>query len=355
MQRSPILLALLTVVALSVVLVVRSHTEPAPDRLPHLLEEEGAAPATAAAEGLAPDVASEPLTDAEERAFTQLGVACTISGAVRDTYGSKLHDHFVVFLRPGQRTPRGLVELASSLHAKTAGDGSFRLDLPSEGSWRPVVALGGAVLFDDGRHTLVTREGPSRMDVTVQAATRLTLTIEDLTLAANATALSIYRRATPLEVARREARLNQPAQFGAADDGEGPLEDLVIADERAPGAAVEVGPALRMRLARQKRWRTVAPDGWIPVRSTVVPASGIVEFERLAHGSELRVGLRRADEVLRVAPPLVLARGEAQRATITPPPPKAADADPLEDLRSAPVVVTSTPTANQLDAGASWN
>lgn len=291
------------------------------------------------------------------RTVVQVGAPCSVRGRVRDTRGRARASHLVVFLQPSQAVPPA-TDLLALPHATTDASGAFALDVPQGGAWRLAVVYGGAVLYEEARATQLGPDGPRQADVVVEAATRLVLSVEGEPLVGAVEALSLYRLGTPLELARREELRRRMEALAASGSPEPAPDDPEAAEElrraREGELAADSDPATRALRARQQHWLRVVPEGWVRVQSTVVPERRVLVLEGLPPDTELRVALRRGDEVFRVTPSLLLPPAADQAARLVPPAPVPAEEVPTDSFRAAELLLEAPSAAPALVPGVTW-
>lgn len=297
--------------------------------------------------------------------YVTLGAPVTVRGTLMNTRGERLRDHIVGFLRPGEDVPTRPAGFRAIAHGTTDASGVYSATLPETARWRPIVVFGGKVLLEGGFETIESDGLGRRCDIVVQANPRVVFRLdepEQYTPQGGIAALSVYRLSTPLELARdaelerrrEEIAARAEAEPDPLDDGS--AESQERSSEEAGATASGDDPELQERIARQAKWRRVVPEGWRRVASSVVPPSGRLVFDHLAHDVEYRVALRLDQEVFRVEPSVFLGLGEVVEAQLMPPMPRPEGTPLDEPLRTSPLSPRPIPVEGETPrAGVTWN
>lgn len=268
------------------------------------------------------------------KTYVVLGLPATVRGSVKNSRGEVMNAHMVAFLRSDEFPPATAGELRELVSGVTGISGRFEATLPETGFWRPVVVYGGKVVYEGSPEEILPDGLVRQCDIVVPARPRLILEFTGEGPHAPdgaAAAVSVYRRPTAEDLARdQQIEAARQAQIDAGPVQED-LDDPDRAGELAKAREAENDPARLEQLAKQAVWRTVVPEGYRNVASSVVPESGRVVFDHLVHDLEYRIALRRGDEVFSLADPIFLPFGGVVLLELSPPPlPPAGTAVPIQ-------------------------
>lgn len=291
----------------------------------------------------------------ENKTYVRLGAPVRVKGIVSNTRGERLVSHLVCFLRPDEDVPRERNRLRGLVSGVTDVVGAFEVELPESGRWRPVVIHRGKVV-SDGDFEIVEADGlDRRCDIVVPAKPRLVITMQDFEKSLEKpeiVAVSVYRPSTTAELeemARYEEMMKNyvPPTVDDFDDEETKGEFL-------KGQEDAKKPEFIAQVERQKKWRTVVPEGWRSVGSSTMPESGRLVFDHLEHDREYRLALRRGNEVMRIEASVLVGYGEVLKVHLMPPA-AVDDPDALTFLRVCSTAFESLGTDTQRAVpGATW-
>ncbi len=318
------------------------------------------------------------------RTMVHLGAELRVLGQLRDTNGDPLREP-IYFLAKGHSHPVGTdtqnrtkgQDGASETHvlASPAGNGRFKVTLPSAGSYRVSVGEPGAARWTDATVADLTHGGTDHVTITVPAKPKLTATFSEKP-DERPTKLSVYyydaeKAAEQLAIHQRaiEAEEGTGRSMSAQDEEERALRRQEVLEKRAKKdgdsrpRGVAGDPVLAPQARRDDRGfvnernqRPLFQAGWRNLRTMRVPPAGELVMADLPPEEELRFLLVRKNERITTMAPMRLSLGQRMAASFSLPVPTLEKGTQMSDL--ATYVLNESPTVENrvaLRPGTEWS